>query len=152
METLEKTLSEHPFFENFPKCHLAAIAGCARNVRFEAGHIVFEEGEEATNFYLIREGKVALQTICENRGPLSVLTVGDGEILGWSWLFPPHRYKYAARTLEPTRAFAIDGPCLRAKAELDHKLGCDLLTAWAPVVEHAMEATRLQLINIYQDL
>jgi CRP-like cAMP-binding protein len=94
---------------------------------------------------------VALQIFSERRGPLTLLTLGEGEILGWSWLFPSHRYKFSARTLEPTRAFAIDGQCLRAKAEQDHDLGYDLLNRWAPVVERALEATRLQLINVYQD-
>ena len=151
METLERVLSEHPFFDDFPEHHLGLIVGCASNVRFETGQFIFHEGEEANTFYLIRQGKVALQIFSERRGPLTLLTLGEGEILGWSWLFPSHRYKFSARTLEPTRAFAIDGQCLRAKAEQDHDLGYDLLNRWAPVVERALEATRLQLINVYQD-
>ncbi|MGD0008988.1 MAG: cyclic nucleotide-binding domain-containing protein [Terriglobia bacterium] len=151
MESLEKILNEHPFFDDFPEHHLGLIVGCASNVRFETGQFIFHEGEEANTFYLIRQGKVALQIFSERRGPLTLLTLGEGEILGWSWLFPSHRYKFSARTLEPTRAFAIDGQCLRAKAEQDHDLGYDLLNRWAPVVERALEATRLQLINVYQD-
>jgi CRP-like cAMP-binding protein len=151
METLERILSEHPFFDDFPEHHLELVVGCASNVRYESGQIIFHEGEEANTFYLIRQGKVALQMFSERRGPLTVLTLGEGEILGWSWLFPPHRYKFSARTLEPTRAFAIDGLCLRGKAEQDHDLGYDLLKRWAPIVERALEATRLQLVNVYQD-
>jgi CRP-like cAMP-binding protein len=151
METLEKVLSEHPFFDDFPEHHLGLIVGCASNVRFETGQFIFHEGEEANTFYLIRQGKVALQIFSERRGSLTLLTLGEGEILGWSWLFPPHRYKFSARVLEPTRAFAIDGQCLRGKAEHDHDLGYDLLNRFAPVVERALEATRLQLINVYQD-
>ena len=151
METLEKVLSEHPFFDDFPEHHLGLIVGCASNVRFETGQFIFHEGEEANTFYLIRQGKVALQIFSERRGSLTLLTLGEGEILGWSWLFPPHRYKFSARALEPTRAFAIDGQCLRGKAEHDHDLGYDLLNRFAPVVERALEATRLQLINVYQD-
>ena len=151
METLERVLGNHPFFEKFPEQHLETIVGCASNVRFEAGQFIFREGEEASKFYLIRQGKVALQIFSERRGPITVLTLGEGEILGWSWLFPPHRYKFSARTLESTRAFAIDGQCLRGKAEQDHDLGYDLLNRFAPIVERALEATRLQLINVYQD-
>ena len=151
METLEGILSEHRFFSGFPERYLELIVNCATNVRYEAGQFIFQEGGDADKFYLIRQGKVALQVISERRGPLTVLTLGEGEILGWSWLFPPHRYKFSARTLEPTRAFAIDGQCLRGKAEHDHDLGYDLLNRFAPVVERALEATRLQLINVYQD-
>jgi CRP-like cAMP-binding protein len=151
MVTLEQILKEHPFFNDFPAQHLELIVGCASNVRFEPGKVIFQEGETANTFYLIRQGKVALQMISGRRGPLTVLTVGEGEILGWSWLFPPHHYRFSARSVEPTRAFAIDGQCLRGKAEQDHDLGYHLLKRWAPVVERALDATRLQLVNVYQD-
>jgi CRP-like cAMP-binding protein len=151
METLERVLSEHPFLNDFPDRHLELVVGCASNVRLEAGQFIFHEGEEANTFYLIRQGKVALQIFSERRGPLTILTLGEGEILGWSWLFPPYRWKFSARTLEPTRVFAIDGQCLRAKAEQDHELGYELLKRFAYVVEDRLEAMRLQLINVYQD-
>jgi CRP-like cAMP-binding protein len=151
METLERILSEHPFLNDFPDRHLELVVGCASNVRLEAGQFIFHEGEEANTFYLIRQGKVALQIFSERRGPLTILTLGEGEILGWSWLFPPYRWKFSARTLEPTRVFAIDGQCLRAKAEQDHELGYELLKRFAYVVEDRLEAMRLQLINVYQD-
>jgi len=151
MESLEKVLKEHPFFHDFPSQYLELIVGCTSNARFDAGQVIFREGEAANKFYLIRQGKVALQMVSERRGPVTVLTVGEGEILGWSWLFPPHFYKFTARTKEPVRAFAIDGQCLRGKAEEDHDLGYHLLKRWAPVVERALDATRLQLINVYQD-
>ena len=151
METLERVLREHPFLNDFPDRHLELVVGCASNVRLEAGQIIFHEGEEANTFYLIRQGKVALQIFSERRGPLTILTLGEGEILGWSWLFPPYRWKFSARTLEPTRVFAIDGQCLRGKAEQDHELGYELLKRFAYVVEDRLEAMRLQLINVYQD-
>jgi CRP-like cAMP-binding protein len=79
------------------------------------------------------------------------LTLGAGDILGWSWLFPPYRWKFSARTMEETRALAADGKCLREKAERDHDLGYELLKRFAHVVEERLEATRLQLLNVYQD-
>ena len=88
METLAKVLLEHSFFQDFPKPYVDLITGCASNVRFDAGQFIFREGEEASNFYLIRQGRVALQTVSERRGALTVLTLGASEILGWSWLFP----------------------------------------------------------------
>ena len=149
--SIERILSEHPFFDGFAEAHVKLIAGCTASVRFKPGQVIFHVGEEAKKFYLVRQGKVALQMTSERRGPLTVLTVGDGEILGWSWLFPPHQYRFSARVLEATRAFEVDGQCLRGKAEEDHDLGYHLLKSWAPVVERALDATRLQLVNVYQD-
>ena len=72
-------------------------------------------------------------------------------MLGWSWLFPPYRWKFAARTLEATRAIAIQGQCLRTKADSDHDLGYELMRRFVRLVEDRLDATRLQLINVYQD-
>ena len=151
MQTLQGILSEHPFFVDLPAPHIETVVGCVSNVRFEAGNVIFREGEEANHFYLIREGKVALRIDSERRGPLTILTVSEGEILGWSWLFPPYRWKFSARAIDDTRAFAVDGKCLREKAERDQGLGYELLKRFAHVVEERLEATRLQLLNVYED-
>ena len=89
METLEPILEKHPFLKGLQPHHLKILVGCASNVRFEAGSFIFREGEEAERFYLIREGRVALQLSSDRRGPLNILTLREGDILGWSWLFPP---------------------------------------------------------------
>ena len=151
METLQGILVAHSFFAEFPEAHLETVVGCASNVRFGVGEFIFHEGEDANKFYLIREGKVALQILSERRGPLNIQTLGEGDILGWSWLFPPYRWKFSARTIEPTRAFAMDGQCLRDKAEQDHDLGYELLRRFSRVFETRLETMRLQLVNVYQD-
>jgi CRP-like cAMP-binding protein len=151
METLQDILTTHPFFIDLPEQHIEALVGCVSNVRFEAGNIIFRDGEEANHFYLIREGKVSLQVFPERHGPLTILTLSEGDILGWSWLFPPYRWKFSARAIEPTRAFAVDAKCLREKAEHDHDLGYEILKRFAHVVEGRLEATRLHLLNVYED-
>ena len=151
MENLQKILGTHPLFADLATRHLELLVGCASNVRFGAGEFIFHEGEEAEKFYLLREGKVALQITSERRGPLNILTLGEGDILGWSWLFPPYRWKFSARTIDPTRAFAMDGHCLRDKAEKDHDLGYELLKGFSRVFEVRLETMRLQLANVYED-
>ena len=150
METLERILAEHPFARGFNDRHLELLVGCALNVRFDAGQLVFREGEEANQFYLIREGKVAIEFHAAERGTVTILTVGEGEVLGWSWLVPPYRWNFDARALEPTRAIALDGRCLREKSECDTDLGYQLLKRIASVMEERLQATRLQLLNVYE--
>ncbi len=151
METLQGILAAHPVFIDFPVHYLELVVGCASNVRFGAGEVIFREGEEAGKFYLLREGRVALQINSERRGPLNILTLGAGDILGWSWLFPPYRWKLSAKTIDATRAFAMDGHCLRDKAEQDHDLGYELLKRFSRVFESRLETLRLQLANVYHD-
>jgi CRP/FNR family cyclic AMP-dependent transcriptional regulator len=150
METLERILAEHPFARDLDKKYAELLVGCAANVRFEAGEFLFREGDEANQFYLIRHGVIAVEVFAGSAGQTTITTMGEGEVLGWSWLFPPYRWKFDARAVELTRAIALDGKCLRAKCEADHDLGYELLKRFAYMVEQRLDATRLQLLNIYE--
>ncbi len=149
MQTLEPVLAEQPFLKDLEPRYLHLLTGCASNVRFNAGDYILHEGEEANTFYIIRHGKVALETFAHNRGALIIQTLDEGDVLGWSWLFPPYRWHFSARALELTRMIALDGRCLREKCEADHDLGYELLKRFSNVVMERLQATRLQLLDMY---
>ncbi len=149
MKSLESILANHPFFKGLEPEYLALITGCASNVKFEAGQFIYRQDEEANSFYIIREGKVALEVCPPGKKPITVQTVSDGEILGWAWLIPPYHWQFDAQAVELTRAIVLDGRCLRTKCGEDHTLGYELLSRLLPVVGQTMEATRLQLLDIY---
>lgn len=149
MQTLEPYLAEHPFLKGIDPRHLNIIVGCASNVSFDAEQYILHEGEEAANFYIIHKGKVALEIFTSDRGPITIQTIGEGDVLGWSWLIPPYHWHYDARAIEPTNAIALDAKCLRAKCEEDHDLGYELLKRFAHVITQRLEATRLQLLDVY---
>ena len=149
METLERILSEHPFFKGLEESYLQLLVGCASNVRFDAGEVIFREGEEANKFYLIRQGKVAVEMFAPSRGPIILQTLGEGEVLGWSWLVAPYRWRFDGRAVELTRAIALDGECLRGKCEEDHNLGYELMKRVSLVMEKLVQATRMQLADVY---
>ena len=149
MQSLEPYLAEHPFLKGLEPNHLKILVGCASNVRFDVGQFILREGEEANNFYIIRHGKVAIELFAAERGAITIQTIGEGEILGWSWLIPPYRWRFDARAVDLTRAIALDGKCLRTKCEQDHNLGYELLKRFAHVIALRLEATRLQLSDVY---
>ena len=149
MQTLEPVLAEHPFFQGLAPEYLRVLVGCASNVRFESGQQLFREGEEANEFYLIRHGIVSLEVVVPGRGSITIQTLGVGEILGWSWLVPPYQWRFDARAVELTRAIALDGKCLRTKCEDDPRLGFELLKRFAHVMAERLQATRLQLLDVY---
>lgn len=148
-QTLEPILAEHPFLKRLDSRYLQVIVGCAFNVRFDAGGLIFREGEEANRFYIIRHGRVALQIFAPERGPITIDTLGPGDVLGWSWLFPPYRWHFDAKALELTRAIALDGTCLCSKCEDDHGLGYELVKRFAHMLMQRLQATRLQLLDVY---
>jgi CRP/FNR family transcriptional regulator, cyclic AMP receptor protein len=152
MQTLEPILAEHPFFKGLKPEYLQLVTGCASNVRFDTGTYIFREGEDASQFYLIRQGKVALEIFAAQHGPITIETIEAGEVVGWSWLFPPYRWHFSGRVFEPTRAIALDGKCLRAKSEEDHDLGYELMKRVAQIMMERLQATRIRLLDIYSDL
>ena len=116
-ENLTEVLKKHPFLETMDDKYVDTLLSCATNVVFNEGDHLFREGEEATKFYLIRSGKVALELHASERGMIRIQTIGQGEVLGWSWLISPYRWHFDAVAVESVRAFALDGKCLRTKTE-----------------------------------
>ncbi len=149
MKTLEALLAEHPFFEGLESKYLQIIADCATNVVFQEGEQIFTEGDDANSFYVIRQGKVALEIFVRRRGPVNFLSVEDGDIVGWSWMFPPYKWHFDARAMELTRAAAFDARCLRGKFDEDPQLGFELMKRFASVMLDRLNISRLQLLDIY---
>jgi CRP/FNR family cyclic AMP-dependent transcriptional regulator len=149
METLERVLKEHPFLKGLEPRLLKIIVGCASNVVFQPGEFLFREGDEANSFYFIRGGKVMIETFIPEKGPVAIQSREAGEVTGWSWLVPPYRWHFDARAIELTRAIALDGKCLRGKFDKDHDLGYAMMKKFAAVIADRLDATRMQLMDIY---
>lgn len=128
---------------------LDLIAGCGRTARFAAGELLFRAGETADDFFLIRHGAIALELPVPQREPVTIETLHDGELLGWSWLFEPHRWTFDAHAVQDTTVVGFDGACLRGKCETDHELGYQLMRRFAAVLVDRLQATRLQLLDVY---
>jgi CRP/FNR family cyclic AMP-dependent transcriptional regulator len=149
MQTLEQLIAATPLFAGLSAAHLQLIAGCGANEGFAAGAPLFREGAPADRFFLIRKGAVALEVDAPGRGPLVIETLLGGDVVGWSWLFEPYRWQFDARAREPTRVVAFDGACLRGKCEADHELGYQLMKRFAASLTERLQATRLQLLDVY---
>jgi CRP/FNR family cyclic AMP-dependent transcriptional regulator len=149
MEDLTKILKSHPFLQGLKEDYVEAICGCASNVVFHENHVIFREGDEAKEFFLIRSGRVALEINGREKGMVRILTLGPGQILGWSWIVAPYRWHFDALAIQEVRAIALDGECLRGKCEQDPKLGYEMLKRFSAVIEHRLNSTRLQLLDVY---
>ncbi len=149
METIQGLLESHPFFAGLSPYALDLIAGCASNVHFDEGSRIFDQDEPASLFYVIRHGRVALEMHSPAKGPLTIDTIDEGEVLGWSWLIPPYRYFASALAVTPVRATALDGACLRDKCEADTDLGYQLLKRVTTVMYQRLQSARVRLLDLY---
>jgi CRP/FNR family transcriptional regulator, cyclic AMP receptor protein len=149
MEKMSDLIAESPLFTGLDASAIELAAGCATNVAFEKGHHLLLEGEEADTFYLIRRGHVAIQVRREVGKPIVIETLGPGKVLGLSWLVPPYRWHFDAVASEPVGAIAIDGLCLRRKAEADAAFGYSVLKRISQVLLERLQATRTRLLDVY---
>jgi len=147
MKALETLLAEHPFLVGLPTAHLKLLAESAMQSQFQAGEVIFREGDPANRFYLILAGRVALEAPKQERSSLPIQTIGEGDVLGWSWLFPPYYWHFDARALEPVRAIFLYGTRLREQCEADHHLGYEIMKRVSQVVIKRLQATRTQLLE-----
>jgi CRP/FNR family transcriptional regulator, cyclic AMP receptor protein len=149
METIEPLLAEHPLFKGLDPKYLQLMVGCASNVRFNPGEFVSRDGEESNEFFLIRHGAVALDVYSPVKGAITFLTLGEGDVLGWSWLVQPFRGHFDSRAVELTRCIRIDAACLRKKMESDHELALQLYSRFVPIIVDRLEAMNMQLLDLY---
>jgi CRP-like cAMP-binding protein len=149
MRSIAELTGESPALAGLEPRHLELIAGCGENARFASGAALFRAGENADRFFLVRRGAVALELSVPQHEPVTIETLHDGELVGWSWLFDPHRWAFDAHAVEDTSAIVFDGACLRGKCEADHELGYQLMRRFASVLVDRLQATRLQLLDVY---
>lgn len=148
IQTIEDYLPRHPFFAGLDDDALALVGGCAEHVRFRAGEYLFREGEPADTFYVLRSGRVALETRL-GTGARVLDTADADDVVGWSWLVPPYRWMFDARAVTDTRALAFDGACLRGKCEDDPALGYALLQRVVGVMSDRLHSARVRLLDLY---
>jgi CRP/FNR family transcriptional regulator, cyclic AMP receptor protein len=146
MVEVTAALTAHPFFHGMSRDHLAVIAGSASDVTFPARHRLFEEGGSANCFWLIQSGRVALDLHVPGEERARIDTIGMGELLGWSWLFPPYEWAFGAVAASPVEAFEFDGRTVRASCASDPALGHEVTQRVARVLAKRLQTTRVRLI------
>ncbi len=142
-------LANHPFLRGMPREHLNVLAGYATVAEMPTGHKIFEDGGSASRFWLIRSGRVALNVLIPGQGLAVVETLGMGDVLGWSWLFPPYRWAFGATAVAPTEAFEFDAEAVRARMDADPLFGYELTRRFIPVLANRLQATRFRLLGRY---
>jgi CRP-like cAMP-binding protein len=148
-ESLLKSLGSMAFSRGLELKHLKKLASIAKEVSFTEGEIIFHEGNLDGKIYLIQEGQVAIEIHVPGRGRVTILTVGPGQLLAWSSLFPPQQKTATGRALSQTRAISMNGVQLREECEKDHDLGYAVAWHLAGVIAERLKATRLQLLDMF---
>ena len=151
MKSLREYLESHPFFAGLDAAQLDRIAGLTSEVSFDADRFLFKEGGEADRMFILREGRVRLELYDARKGPVAVQTLDADEVVGWSWIVAPYRWHFDGRALVATRALALQAAGLRAACDSDRTLGYVIMKSVAQVMSLRLQATRLQIMDLYRD-
>ncbi len=149
MSPIVDLIRAHPILDGLPDQYLKTIAECAAEATFDAGAKIYNEGDDARCFYLIRNGTIALQTSSPDRNPATFLTLHRNDFVGVSWLAPPFRCSFDALAASDVEALAFDAYCLREKCESDPGLGYALMQRFIPALIERMKCARLQALDLY---
>ncbi len=152
MKQIADLVAESPLFAGMRADRLQLIAGCGQNVQFAEGEALFREDTTADAFFVLRHGSITLETYVPGRGAIAIETLSTGDVVGWSWLFPPYRWHFDARALSLVRAVQFDVTCLRGKLDEDAALGYDLMSRFAQVMQERLRWTRMRLLDVYGDV
>lgn len=145
---LPETLKPLSFLGDFNDDYLREIAAIAELKDLPAATVVFREGEASSNIYIPTEGRIGLE-IRVPKNSVRIFTVGPGELLGWSPLLGTARMTATARTLTPCRLVVLHAPQLLALCQHNPKLGFEFIRRTALALAQRLNATRLQLLDVY---
>jgi CRP-like cAMP-binding protein len=151
IEPMATRIALHPFLAGMNHGQLALLTDCAMVVQFRKGQLIFREGDIANRFYLIETGRVILESSGAVGDPVVIDTIGAGELLGWSWIFPPYVWHFTARAVEPVTAIFFYGTILREYCGRDHSLGYELFKRMGAVMIKRLQAAREKMVAVDAD-
>ncbi len=145
--SIEKYLSTHEFFSGLDDDSIQFLAGCAREKRVEKGDVLFRQGDSADKFYLLRNGEVSVHVPALVGPVLEIQSLGQDQVLGWSWLIQPYRWSFQARVMQDTDIIEFDGNAIRAQCESDPRFGYALFKRFAALMSERLAAARQTMMD-----
>lgn len=147
MRTLNDILNKNAAFKVLNTQQREALATCCSIATFKANENIFQMGDPAHECFFIASGTVNLWLQSESKGTVAIETLGENDVLGWSWLYVPYLWNFSADALEPVEAYRLDARCIRTKFETDAKLGYKLMSCFGQIMLERLMATRMQLLD-----
>ncbi|OYW21763.1 MAG: hypothetical protein B7Z55_05465 [Planctomycetales bacterium 12-60-4] len=137
------------FLDSLPLKVRTRLQQLGRPCDFPPGARLFQEGSVHSEVYLLEAGHVRLDMVVRDKGRVPLVTVGAGEIVGWSPLFADHPMTATALAMEPVHALAFHGSELRQVCETEHEVGHFVFRQVAQLLSERLLATRLQLLDLF---
>ena len=141
-------LDDLPLLAGLTPTHRAAVAGISTIETYEPGHRLFDEGGAADRCWVVLSGCVMIDATTPSSGRVALQSLGHGELVGWSWVVPPHRWHFGATVVSPTRAVVVDAVKLRELADADPELGYRVALVMVGALANRLQTTRIRLLDL----
>lgn len=146
----DSALADHPFAAGLDDDDLIKLSSCVvGRSEWEPGEVVLQRGSEADRCHLLVDGTVAIEIRPPGSSPRTIQTLHGGDLLGWSWLLDPYKWTFDARALSLASAITLDAELLRRTIANDCAFGLALMTRVTRSIVSRLEATRLQVLDVY---
>jgi CRP-like cAMP-binding protein len=106
-------LAHVPVFSTLEHDDLARVAQLAVPRSFDAGAVVFREGDASDTCYVVRLGRARAVREHPDGRTITLATFGPGDIFGELALFEDELRSATVETLQPTSVVAVLGPDMR---------------------------------------
>jgi CRP-like cAMP-binding protein len=146
--SLADRIQQHRFGRDLEASHVRTLSECAQARAVVAGGLLWRQGELRTACFLIEQGRVLLEIHIPGQGAISLDTVREGDMLGWSGLFESERWHYDARAITAVKIIAFDALALRDRCAQDHEFGYQLLKRCVPLLAARLDAARAKLVEL----
>ena len=147
MSSIKDYLSSHAFFSGLNDDFIEFLADSATKMRIKEGESLFKQGERADKFYLLRSGQISIQVPALMGPTLDIQTLGEDQILGWSWLISPYRWSFQARAVEDSEVIEFDGSAILERCEKDPAFGYELFKRFAALMSERLDAARQKMMD-----
>ncbi|MDD5462241.1 MAG: cyclic nucleotide-binding domain-containing protein [Methylococcales bacterium] len=140
-------LSTHEFFVEISDDILQFLCECSSTHEIKKEQILFRQGEHADKFYVVRNGRIAMQIPAILGPALDIQTLGKDQVLGWSWLISPYKWNFQTKAEEDSELLQFDGKAILARCEQEPKFGYELLKKFAGLMSAGLNAARQKMMD-----
>jgi CRP-like cAMP-binding protein len=148
---LADRLAQTRFFDGVPRDVLNRLAHLAIEVEYSSASIIFREGESGSDVFVVESGHVSLEMNVPGRRRVPILTLGPGDLLGWSAARGERPMTATAVAIDEVRTFRFPAAHLLALCEQDHEVGYLFYRQLSATLSRRLLATRLQWLDVFAE-
>ena len=127
---------------------LEKICPMSETRQFQQREVIFEEGDQAENFYSLKRGKILLEVEVAKQIIISLGSIKSGYSFGWSALIPGSSHTSYAVCAEPCEVLCTPGNKLLEVLKEDHTSGFNFMNEVMKILKNRLDRRTGQFLKV----